>query len=348
MIRCGFSLIVTYLLIAVCVALPVWVPSSSQAVMFSVCGDQVCLDGKPFKVIGLRCSNALVSDEETQELIQNLSVFRAYGVNTVSVFLMGSRFGDVKGYNPDTTLNPVYVKRLKAIIQAADRQDMVVLIGCLYWSTSKAKDALKHWSQQEANQAIAHTVRWVTENHFTNVFIDPDNEGMAHRETGWSIAEMIDAAHTVSRDIPIAYNDRDTPPPNADILVHFSPKDGKRPYIESEGSPAKTPNGYWGRYSKEEGYYNYIRIGRYTEDMKASQIAATRDHVERHSGYILASTWIQCAPHEGVNGPFMNPGGRSLNMDIDENVKTLHPDAGIRWWLEWVKATYGPWEQPQR
>jgi hypothetical protein len=81
---------------------------------FAVKGEQVLLNDTAFKVIGLRVSNALISDETTDQLIKNLGVFKEHGVNTVSVFLMGSRFGDVKGYKPDASLDPVYAARLAA------------------------------------------------------------------------------------------------------------------------------------------------------------------------------------------------------------------------------------------
>jgi hypothetical protein len=311
--------------------------------VFSVKGRKVYINGNEFKVIGLRCSNALVSDADTKELIDNLDVFKSYGVNTVSVFFMGSRFGDVKGYRPDASLDPVYTARMARIIEAADRREMVVLVGCLYWSNSRAKEDLGHWKQEHADKAVANTVQWLKKHNFRNVFIDPDNEGMASREAGWSIKKMIDAAHDVDPSYVVGYNNKAAPPGNADILLHHSPKDGVRAYIESEGSPPKTPGGYWGSFSKSDGYYNYIRIGRYNEQMKKSQIDAARIHIESHSGYMLASTWIQCAPHEGIGGPFMNPGGRAENRDINDDVKKLQSDAGILWWLEWIKSTYGPW-----
>ncbi len=314
----------------------------------SVKGADILLNGTPIKIIGLRCSNALISDEETQELIDNLAVFKSYGVNTVSVFLMGSRFGDVKGYLPDASLNPVYANRLGRIIEAADREGMIVLVGCLYWSTSRAKEDLSHWTQEDANRAIANTVRWLSEHNYRNVFVDVDNEGMAHDRTGWSIAAMIDAGHAVDPTIMLAYNDSDTPPDNADIYIHHSPKVAGRPWVQSEGTPTNAPGGYWGSYSKMSGYYNYIRIGRYTESMKQNQIAATDNDISKYNGYMLASTYLQCAPFEGVGGPFMNPGGRAENPNIDENVKEVQADAGILWWLEHIKAKYGPWTPPDQ
>jgi len=299
-------------------------PSQAGSHAFSVKGKKVYLNGNEFKVIGLRCSNALVSDADAAELIDNLDVFKSYGVNTVSVFFMGSRFGDVK----------------------ADRRGMVVLVGCLYWSNSRAKEDLGNWKQVNANKAVANTVRWLKEHNFRNVFIDPDNEGMASKATGWSIKKMIDAAHKIDPSYVVGYNNKDAPPDNADILLHHSPKDGVRAYIESEGSPGDTPGGYWGSFSKSDGYYNYIRIGRYTGQMKKSQIDAARENINNHTGYMLASTWIQCAPHEGIGGPFMTPGGKSENPDINDDVKELQSDAGILWWLQWIKGIYGPWTPP--
>ena len=55
---------------------------------------------------------------------------------------------------------------------------MVVLVGCLYWSNSRAKEDLGHWKQEHANKAVANTVRWLKEHNYRNVFVDVDNEGI--------------------------------------------------------------------------------------------------------------------------------------------------------------------------
>ena len=102
-----------------------------------------------------------MSDKTTGDLIANLDIYKSYGVNTVSVFFMGSRFGDVKGYRPDGSLDPLYAARMGKIIEAADRRGMVVLVGCLYWGDSRAK--YQEWTQREANAAVANTVRWLSE-----------------------------------------------------------------------------------------------------------------------------------------------------------------------------------------
>lgn len=319
----------------------------------SVQEDEIQLNGQPIKIIGLRCSNALISDATTDQLIEHLDEFKSYGVNTVSVFFMGSRFGDVKGYRVDASLDPTYAARMSRIIEAADERGMIVLVGCLYWSTSRAKEDLQgEWTQEDANRAVANTVRWLSDNDYRNVFVDVDNEGMAHDATGWSIETMIDAAHEVDPSIMIAYNDGDDPPANADLYIHHSPKVRGKPWLDSEATP-RAEGGYWGRYSKEthqqtDGrYYNYSRIGRYTDDMKAHQFRQTREDVEEYNGHMLASTWLQCADDEGVGGPFMTPGGKSEIADVDQDIDGVHPDAGILWWLEFVRDRYGAWQPPQ-
>ena len=320
--------------------------------VLTVKGSQIILNQRPVKILGLRVSNALISETKTKELIANLDTFKSYGVNTVSVFLMGSRYGDIKGYRPDSSLEPTYAARLGSIIEAADRRGMIVLVGCLYWSTSTAKSDLAGWGQTDANRAIANTVRWLMEHNYRNIFVDVDNEGMAHDETGWSISEMIDAAHKVDNTIMVAYNDSGPAPANADLYIHHSPKVSGKPWLDSEATPAMKPGGYWGIYSKEAQqktggkFYNYSRIGRYTPAMKDTQYQQTRDGYDNYNGHMLASTWLQCAPGEGVNGPFMSPGGRSNIADVNTDIDKLHPDAGVLWWLEYIKSRYGAWNPP--
>jgi hypothetical protein len=289
---------------------------------FSVQGTKTLLDGQPFLVKGVRCSNALVSDAAVDELIANLDVFSGYGVNTVSVFFMGSRFGNVKGYREDGTLDPVYTARMARIIEAADAQAMVILVGVLYWGNSRAK--WESWTQAEANAAVRNTVAWLAEHDVRNVFVDVDNEGMALRSAGFDNRELVLAGKSVDPACVIGTNFRGDPPPEADLALHFSSVVPDKPYIESEGSPKNVEGGYWGPYSKRDGFYGYLNVGVYTEAMKKNQIEIAREHFDRGHSYMLASTWLQAAPPQGPNH---RPGG---DGSAD--------DPGVRWWLEWLRA----------
>ncbi len=300
-------------------------PSARGGHVLTVAGANLLLDGAPVKLIGLRLSNALMSDATTQELIDHLGAFHSYGVNAISVFVMGSRFGDVKGFRPDASLDPVYRDRLARIITAADGRAMVVLVGCLYWSESEANAELGHWTQREANLAVQNVVRWLKENRWRNVFVDPDNEGMANKEKGWSIEQMIDAGHRENPSCVIAHNARRSTPSNADLTVHFGRRVPGKPHVETEGTPNVVP--YWQAYSRKEGYRNYLNIGIYSEAMKAEQRRVSSDLIENANGYLLASTWLQCPPPFGPN---MRPEG-------DGSAE----NPGIKWWLDYIKARYG-------
>ena len=296
--------------------------------IFGVRGETTLLDGRPFLAKGLRLSNALASDSAVAELTGNLDLFASYGVNTISVFWQGSRFGDVKGYREDASLDPLLAARFGRIIEAADERAMVVLVGCLYWSNSKAK--WESWTQKEANLAIANTVRWLKEHDYRNTFVDVDNEGMAQYGAGFDDRQLVLAAKAVDPTIMVATNYKE-PPPEVDLAVHHSQVAPGKPYIESEGSPPVVPYGrsYWAEYSKAEGFYGYVNVGVYTDEMKASQIEATRQHLASGKGYLLASTWLQAGPPQG---PLHRPGGYGRVED-----------PGVLWWLEWLKGAYGPY-----
>ena len=70
----------------------------------------------------------------------------------------------------------------------------------------------------------------------------------------------------------IAYNDKAAPPPHANLYIHHSPKVAGKPWLDSEATPRSAHGGYWGSFSKQTNrktkgqYYNYSRIGRYTDE----------------------------------------------------------------------------------
>ena len=275
------------------------------------------LGGRPMLVAGLRLSNALISDEKTQELIDHLDEFAGYGVNTFSVFFQGSRFGDIRGYRRDGSLDPKYAVRMGRLIEAAAERDMVVLVGVLYYGDSKAK--WDQWEQADAERAVANTVRWLQQNGYRNVMVDVNNEHMAQFDD----FALIAAGKRVDPDCVIATSGKDTPK-NADLSLHHgSPDLPDKYYIESEG----TCSGYWGSYSKDPAVYNYIRIGEYTPEMKAEMLARTDRYLDRGQGYMFASTWLQCVPPEGPNH---RPGGDGTPED-----------PGVRWWLEHLREKVG-------
>ncbi len=308
--------------------------------VFSVEGDKTLVNGTEIICKGLRCSNGLFSDEVTAELIENLPVYRDFGVNCISVFFMGNRFSDMRGYKEDGSIDPAYAARMGRIIEAADELGMIVLVGCLYWGESKGK--YENWTQEDADRAIFNTVKWLSGNEYRNTFVDVDNEGMGIRFGGFDDRKLVLAAKKADPSFHVATNFVGTPPDEVDLAVHHSDRAPGKPYIESEGTPENAPGGYWGWWSrridktnrqrKDPNFWNYLRVGQYTAEMKQNSIELAKMHYDRGDGYLFASTWLQAAPPLGPNHA---PGG-----DGSESAP------GMRWWLEWLKSEYGSYQPP--
>lgn len=289
---------------------------------FSIRGDKTYLNDQVFQVIGLRCSNALLSETTVDALIAQLDNYKNYGVNTISVFFMGSRYSDINGYHLDGTIKTEYANRMAKIIRECDRRDMVVLVGVLYWGSQMGELSnayYKDWKQQDVESAMINTIQWLRANKFYNVFVDPDNEGMAERGMGFDLASMICAGKRVQAEIAIAYNNHSYPPPCADLSIHFGNVTPGMPYIQSEGTPSQ----YWGEYSKERGLKHYINVGIYTEGKIQEQLQKTKEMLDAGHGYMFASTWLQNVP------PNYTVGGSGTACD-----------PGIRWWLEFIYKNY--------
>jgi hypothetical protein len=294
--------------------------------VFSLQGNKTYLNDKEFQAIGLRCSNALLSDATVNGLIRHLDDYKTYGLNTISVYFMGSRYSNIHGYNLDGSLNHVYRERMSRIIEACDARGMVVLVGILYWGSGVSGRSNEHystWKQQDVNNAMSNTLIWLKEKGYRNVFIDPDNEGMAEIGAGFNIDEMICEGKKAYQSIPIAYNGRGYPPPCADMTIHFGAKTQQMPYIETEGTPGE----YWGEYSKERRLNAYINVGIYTEGKKDQQLNESKELLDKGHGYLFASTWLQNIP------PNYNLGGDGSPCN-----------PGIKWWVEFI----GEWRKGRR
>jgi hypothetical protein len=264
----------------------------------------------------------LLSDATTDDLISHLDEYREYGMNTISVYFMGSRYSNIFGYNIDGSLKEVYTDRMARIIEACDQRGMVVLVGLLYWGSGMRIFENKEyddWTQKEVNAAMRNTVRWLKDNNYRNVFVDADNEGMAERGKGFNIDEMICVGKEEDPNMMIAYNKTGYPPPCADLAIHHAHITSGMPYIESEATPPQ----YWGDYSKEKDLDHYINVGIYTEGKKKAQLEATKKYLDAGHGYMFASTWLQNIP------PNYDLGGDGTPCD-----------PGMKWWMEFIKENY--------
>lgn len=294
-----------------------------------ISGESLLFDGQATSMRGLRLANGLMSDDSTDTIIELLPVYRSYGINSFSVFIQGNRFGDVAGYREDTSIDPRCRARLKRLLEAANEQAMMVVVGCLYWGHSRAK--WSSWTEDDAACAVGKTAAWIGEQGFRHVVLDPDNEGMAFAEAGFNNHVLINAAKAMNPDLLVAINNRRQTAGPADLCMHHSEPKAGRPWIESEGSPPGVR--YWGpewSNPQPDEWYQYDHIGEYTQFMREVQIRHTFSCIDTNQGYLFASTWLQAAPPLGPN---WEPGGMGTKND-----------PGIRWWLEAIRDRYGAYQ----
>jgi len=138
-------------------------------------------NGKPFKVIGLRLSNGLVSRTPKTQRADHKSgrvqILRHQYVQRVSSWDRASETS--KATFPDATIDPTYGARMAKIIEPQTPRGMVVL-WVLYWGTSTAMDGLVGWTQMQRTRPSRTPLRWLKKPTATAMFfLDPDNEGMS-------------------------------------------------------------------------------------------------------------------------------------------------------------------------
>ena len=295
------------------------IPSFSGQYVFSVSGTKTYLNGQEILLKGFRCSNSLINDTATNDLIAHLDSFKLYGLNSFSVYFQGSRYGNIPGYNSDATLNPIISARAGKIIEAADARGMVVLVGMCYYGTNNAN--FSNWTQPDFDRCVANTVTWAKNHDYRNVFFDPDNEGMAFQQNKYASTDSTILAGKGADPAAVMAGYIGPCPAAADLAIHISSHDATKPYIETEGV------GKW-----TYGSGNYTNVGEYTTAEVASKITSSMNTLKGGEGFFLSSTWLQAVPPLGPNAGFGGYGSAG--------------DPGVRWWVDTIRAKYGPYVPP--
>lgn len=148
-------------------------PASAQELKID--GQFFTLNNKPFDMWGVRVASASQTDEYTQSLIKNLDEYKKVGINCISVFLQGSSGGysDPFGEN-GKTIDRNHLRRLRQIIKACAKKDMVVIVGIFYQRTVRDPEI----GNLKSEEAIRNAVLTVTEKlkPFNNIIINIANE----------------------------------------------------------------------------------------------------------------------------------------------------------------------------
>jgi len=161
------------------------------------------LDGRPFDMWGIRTASAAQRQDLADHLIAQLDDYRAHGVNTVSVYYMGSGGGYSDPFSPDgTRVDPQCQKRMEQIIKACDERGMAVVVGVFYQRCDEPR--LKDWDAcREAVRTVVRSLK-----PYRNVIINIANEQNSERYKSlpWSrvreVPELLRLCRLVKRVDP--------------------------------------------------------------------------------------------------------------------------------------------------
>ncbi len=123
-------------------------------------------------------------EANTDEFLANVPDYAAHGVNAFTVCLQGGMPGYEGALNsafePDGSLRKSYLDRVGRVIEACDRNGVVVILGCYYQRQDQVL------SDDDAVRAgVVNVVSWIQQRGFRNVVLEIANEfdhdGFDHR-----------------------------------------------------------------------------------------------------------------------------------------------------------------------
>ena len=174
------------------------------------------------------------AEANTDAFIAQIPDYSAHGVRAFTLCLQGGMPGYEgavnSAFNPDGSLRESCLKRVQRVIEASDRQGIVVILGCYYQRQSKIlQDA------DAVRAGVVNVVRWIQSCGFKNVVLEIANEyphkGFAHPilRTPEGIAELIRLAKQTAPDLLVSasgYGDgklHDAVAEASDfLLIHFN------------------------------------------------------------------------------------------------------------------------------
>lgn len=139
-------------------------------------GNQFFLNGKAFKMWGMRVASASQNEENTKMLISSFYEHKEHNINSISVFFQGSSGGFSDPFSADgKTIDEGHLNRLIRIIEECEKREMVVIAGIFYQRTMGNMNNSRRISDADA---VVHAVRLVAEKlkPYRNVIINIANE----------------------------------------------------------------------------------------------------------------------------------------------------------------------------
>jgi len=174
------------------------------------------------------------ADANTDAFLAKIPDYAAHGVHAFTLCLQGGMPGYEgavnSAFNPDGSLRESYLKRVQRVIDACDRQGIVVILGCYY-----QRQSIILQNADAVRAGVVNAARWIQSSGFKNVVLEIANEyphkGFAHPilKTPEGEAELIRLAKRTSQDLLVSasgYGDgklHDAVAEASDfLLIHFN------------------------------------------------------------------------------------------------------------------------------
>jgi CubicO group peptidase (beta-lactamase class C family) len=117
----------------------------------------------------------LEPDAITDRFLAHLPDYAAHGVNAFTLCLQGGMPGYERALNsafePDGSLRESYLARARRVIEACDRNGLVVILGCFYQRQDQVLA-----DEAAARTGVVNVVRWIRRLGFRNVVLEIVNE----------------------------------------------------------------------------------------------------------------------------------------------------------------------------
>ena len=306
---------------------------------FEIRGDRSFLGGKPVRLWGLRCGNALHSRSVTERHVNCLDMMAAHGINLIGVYIQGTNGGypnvdaGLDGFRRDGRLKPEVAERLETLIREADRRGMVVMVGLF----SPRKDQ-NLYDEAAIRRAVEETARFLQARQLRNVFVDlvheynnperidqplfrePDGETKKARLTAWfkAVAPEIEVGVCPAEETGTADEY-----PGMDVRIIQ-----KSMSIPSGGFVVNvelTRHDYY----ENDGLFSKGDIAEMKSDWERYRAAP-------NSVMLFHAAYLQGISNKSGSAPNPEPGGYGLAQD----------DRGIRFFFDWLRDNVGRWEYP--
>jgi hypothetical protein len=306
---------------------------------FAIRDDRPYLGGKPVRLWGLRCGNALYSQSVTERHINCLDMMVAHGINLIGVYIQGTNGGSpnpeagLDGYTRDGKIKPEVAERLERLIREADRRGMVVMVGLL--SPRKDQDL---YDEAAIRRAVEEAARFLQEKGLRNVFVDlmhefnqperidhpllrePDGAAKKAKLTAWfkAIAPEIEAGVCPTEETDTA---DEYPGMDVRIIQKSMPIPSRGFVVNVE----LTRHDFY----ENDGLFSPGDIAEMTTDWERYQAAP-------NAAMLFHAAYLQGISNKSGTAPNPEPGGYGLKQD----------DRGVRFFFDWLRDHVGRWEYP--